>query len=224
MNRREFLTSIALILLSGYTLQNVCKEELKKVDKRKIYESASRIYEISTKGKVESMGRVIDAKMSGVGIVYNQKFLTVAHVVNLKNRINNPLKYPLHVSSESYVNENKLEKELIDFEKDVAIFKIPENLKLNNFSEKTDLNIFYGKEVYLIGNPSGFGTNIRKGEICDLDGYLKEDEGYFGINCPTIPGDSGSPVVNKYGELMGITAKSLYSTMGYIKKIEEFIK
>ena len=90
-----------------------------------------------------------------------------------------------------------------------------------------------GDELYTLGHPRGEALNVAKGEYFDNieiemgdqpkadgtceEGKLKEAESFFGIvqycsvmkntiqlSSPTYPGNSGSPVVNKYGHLVAV--------------------
>jgi S1-C subfamily serine protease len=90
-----------------------------------------------------------------------------------------------------------------------------------------------GDEVYTLGHPRGEALNVAKGEyfddksiqmgeLADLngncsEGKLQQIESMFGvvniciyerntnqISTPTYPGNSGSPVVNKYGHLIAV--------------------
>ena len=90
-----------------------------------------------------------------------------------------------------------------------------------------------GDEEYTLGHPRGEALNVAKGEYfankainladslnkdggCD-EGKIKTEESFFGpvsfcvierntiqLSTPTYPGNSGSPVVNKYGHLVAV--------------------
>lgn len=90
-----------------------------------------------------------------------------------------------------------------------------------------------GDEVYTLGHPRGEALNVANGEFFDIveielgekvlpdgtceAGKLKSEQSFFGVveycsvmkntfqvSNPTYPGNSGSPVVNKYGHLIGL--------------------
>jgi len=225
MKRRDFLIGTALFLISGKILgDNLIDFCDKYNEKKRYYDLPNYIYDIETKGNIKGIPSTRKREISGKGIFYNDTFITVAHVLDLKNIARTKWEKTQEYEYESYINGKKLEKKLIDFESDVAIFNLPDDLIYENFPGKIDTKIIYGKDVYMLGDPYGEGLNIRKGKICDLDGLIEKHKNYFGISCPTISGDSGTPVVNKYGELMGLTALTVNNSLGYIKKIEEFIK
>lgn len=90
-----------------------------------------------------------------------------------------------------------------------------------------------GDELYTLGHPRGDALNVAKGEYFDdkkiqmgeevkpdgtcSEGKLVTEQSFFGpvtfcvvekntiqISTPTYPGNSGSPVVNKYGHLVAV--------------------
>lgn len=90
-----------------------------------------------------------------------------------------------------------------------------------------------GDELYTLGHPRGDALNVSKGEYFDdkeismaeearpdgtcIEGKLQTEESFFGkatfcvikrntieLSSPTYPGNSGSPVVNKYGHLVAV--------------------
>lgn len=61
-----------------------------------------------------------------------------------------------------------------------------------------------GSRVYIIGSPRGFDFSISEGlisQIRTLDGIR-----YYQLSCPISPGDSGGPVVNDLGEVLGVVS------------------
>lgn len=91
----------------------------------------------------------------------------------------------------------------------------------------------FGDELYTLGHPRGDALNVSKGEYFDnkviqmgvevqedgtcLEGTLTEQASFFGtityclvtmntiqFSSPTYQGNSGSPVINKYGNLVSV--------------------
>lgn len=64
-----------------------------------------------------------------------------------------------------------------------------------------------GDEVFCLGypDPTNLGTNIKfvDGKISALSGF-KDNLANFQITAPVYPGNSGSPVFNNKGELVGV--------------------
>lgn len=136
---------------------------------------------------------------------------------------------PLMVKSES--EALPIERKIIKISGDhdlCAIEAIP-NQKAISVGSAPEI----GDELYTLGHPRGEALNVSKGEFfdeveiemgeelnakgeCD-EGKIKTVETIFGpqsycsyprntiqVSSPTYPGNSGSPVVNKYGNLVGV--------------------
>lgn len=56
-----------------------------------------------------------------------------------------------------------------------------------------------GDEIITIGNPRGIGLSVSKGVISRIG-----DDGDLQLNIQLNPGNSGGPVLNQHGELIGI--------------------
>jgi hypothetical protein len=62
-----------------------------------------------------------------------------------------------------------------------------------------------GDDVYVAGNPQGLAGTFTKGIIS----ALRREEGLIQIDAAISPGSSGGPVVNAYGEVIGIVASTI---------------
>ena len=144
----------------------------------------------------------------------------MAHIINNGSYRWQSLEF---LSQNTFLNGKKLEKVVVDDESDVAVFELPNDLKLPNFPAKPSLNINLGDEVFIIGNPGLNGIIIRRGSVSDLDGVNNENS-FFGIDIPVVPGDSGGPVVSMDFELLGLGYGNVSMGFGYVKRIGEFLK
>ena len=90
-----------------------------------------------------------------------------------------------------------------DERRDLAIIKVigdtPPELPLGNSDE-----VRIGETVYAVGNPIGLQGTVSKGIVSSM-----RDFGQNGIriqiDAPTSPGNSGGPVLNEEGEVIGVT-------------------
>ncbi|NSW46130.1 MAG: trypsin-like peptidase domain-containing protein [Bacteroidales bacterium] len=105
---------------------------------------------------------------------------------------------------------------LNDIEHDIAVLKITDSAFANiqripyiiNFNYPTEL----GNYVYSLGfskNSIVFG----EGSISSFTGY-NEDTNSFQLSIPTNPGNSGSPVFNQAGEIIGIVCGKNFEKEG----------
>ena len=111
-----------------------------------------------------------------------------------------------------------------DSAQDVAILKV----KLNGDSVKTlqfanpDSQIKVGTEVVAIGNPfgdnpgsvtrgiiSGINRNITARGSCDGQNQLKDYEGVYQTDAAINSGNSGGPLINLRGEVVGVNSATL---------------
>lgn len=63
-----------------------------------------------------------------------------------------------------------------------------------------------GERAYVIGSPHGYAFSISDGLISQMqlvDGFLQ-----YQISCPISPGNSGGPVLNQRGEVLGVVCWS----------------
>lgn len=90
---------------------------------------------------------------------------------------------------------------------DIALLRIPvetDFLPINNYSLKV------GEEVYAVGSPIGNKDAFNKGKISDLFQYHDEVE-YIHVDADITDENSGGPLVNAYGEVIGINAVGIGS-------------
>jgi S1-C subfamily serine protease len=162
--------------------------------------------------KVVSGPRVIS---SGSGfVVARNKVLTNAHVVKGGNYfelvLSDSVSFPLRVLQ-------------LDEANDIAVLGIMPNeageypsLLGIKFGEAASPRI--GEEVFTIGFPlSGVlsgGHTATNGSISALSG-LTDDPRYFQISVPIQPGNSGGPLFNDHGEVIGVITSKLSDEYAY---------
>ena len=93
-----------------------------------------------------------------------------------------------------------------------------------------DINLLRnGQRVYLIGNSLGEGTCITSGIISDKDRYVGElSYPYIMTDASANPGNSGGPLLNEMGELIGVLVAGITSAKGMnyaipVNMVNEFL-
>lgn len=195
--------------------------------------------------EAEKIEKLIEENI-GCGIILKGKYATMAHISKIE--FTKQGNY-LIIDDKKIIRMlpgSKLEKKvkLYDYElkelvlnpkTDVAIYELPQELKdklqIQEFPCKPKTKINLGEKVYIIGNPELEGSNIREARISDKDGFNSVEEtnnqkknSLFGLDQVIIPGDSGAPIVNANYELIGLGAIHFNDSLGYVKKIRDFLK
>lgn len=158
-----------------------------------------------------------NAEGQGTGIIVSKDgyIVTNSHVIGDSKTaykyqviLNNGKKYTANVAG-------------YDTHTDLAVLKINgKDLKPVHFVKKSQLNI--GEDIIAVGNPGGldFQNSLTKGIVSAKDRTL--DDGtvsYIQTDAAVNPGNSGGPLCNLYGDVVGITTakinSSLYEGMGF---------
>lgn len=101
--------------------------------------------------------------------------------------------------------------EILDYDAalDIIIFKVDLNGKKVRALKMTDRNLVIGQKVYAIGSPLQMTNTLSSGEISQFRG---ENKSTIQINVPIDHGSSGGPLINEYGEVIGITSSKVENT------------
>lgn len=100
-----------------------------------------------------------------------------------------------------------------DSEQDIAVVKITDNIKVPGVVELGDSSqVQSGEDVIAIGNPLGkeFSSSVTKGIVSNANRKLETDAGkqvdYIQTDAAISPGNSGGPLINSNGQVIGINA------------------
>ena len=158
-------------------------------------------------------GMQVQGSVSGTGFVISEDgyILTNYHVIEDAYNTNSPI--TVMFSSESGYDTTEYTAEVIGFERnnDVAVIKIDATgLSAATLGSSSDLLV--GDTVYAVGNPLGELTySMTPGIVSATDRVITTEEGrmnMFQISAAVNEGNSGGPVYNAYGQVVGIvTAK-----------------
>ena len=165
-------------------------------------------------------GMQVQGSVSGTGFVISEDgyILTNYHVIEDAYNTNSPI--TVMFSSESGYDTTEYTAEVIGFERnnDVAVIKIDATgLSAATLGSSSDLLV--GDTVYAVGNPLGELTySMTPGIVSATDRVITTEEGrmnMFQISAAVNEGNSGGPVYNAYGQVVGIvTAKPNTSSSG----------
>jgi S1-C subfamily serine protease len=145
---------------------------------------------------------------SGFFIASNGLIATNSHVINKAKKIF--VKVPSEIGSATY-NAKVL---LNDAKNDVAIIQIDDiNFKETKplpykISEQADI----GEKTFTIGYPLNdiMGANYKVADgIISAKSGIGDDVRYYQITIPIQPGNSGGPLFNSQGDIIGITSAKL---------------
>lgn len=161
-------------------------------DTEKSYSMPSDIEELFPSVVVVSTG---DSHGSGVIISQDGYILTAAHVVDDKETVS--------VSFQSGIEfEGQVVR--INAVKDLALIKVPgkKHPFISFASEKSGI----GKDIYAIGSPlsTELSYSVTKGIISGYRNY--EENEYIQTDAKLNPGNSGGPLLNHKGEIIGIVS------------------
>lgn len=166
--------------------------------------------EITEDAKISSQG-------SGIIISSDGYVLTNAHVIG-----NSKTMYLLQVVT---ADGKKFKAGVVGFDSrtDIAVLKLDDakDLKAAEFGNSDEIEL--GEDIIVVGNPGGldYQNSITKGIVSAVDRKLSATSlvKYIQTDAAINPGNSGGPIVNSYGQVIGIaTAKivaNYYEGMGF---------
>ncbi|MCL2089309.1 MAG: trypsin-like peptidase domain-containing protein [Oscillospiraceae bacterium] len=164
----------------------------------------------------------------GSGVIMSEDgyIITNAHLLFLDERqtmVATRIKVVLHDGT-----EYEAEIKGIDVRTDLAVIKVAaKNLPYPEFGNSEDLKV--GESVMAIGNPGGLDLagSVTQGIISGLNrniggGYSTT---FIQTDAAINPGNSGGPLVNKFGQVIGINSSkivaSAYEGLGFAIPITE---
>lgn len=137
---------------------------------------------------------ILEGGGSGVVIDENGLIVTNYHVIK-----NAPVLGILFEDNDKEIIQYKVLQ--INPECDLALLRI--NCKTKPIPIKRDSNLKRGQEIVAIGSPLGFMNTVSTGII---SGFRRiQNINFIQITAPISPGSSGGALIDKYGNLIGIT-------------------
>jgi serine protease Do len=95
-----------------------------------------------------------------------------------------------------------------DSDSDLAVLRISSPTALPDITMGDSSNLMIGETVIAIGNPFGFSNTVTTGVISATNRSIRTDDmvyhDFIQTDASINPGNSGGPLLNIYGELVGI--------------------
>lgn len=159
------------------------------------------------------------ASSQGSGIIFSQDgyVITNAHVIG-----NSKTAYAIRVVTS---DGKEYEAGVVGYDSrtDIAVLKMDDAKGLTpaTFGDSSQLEV--GQDIIVVGNPGGldYQNTTTKGVISALDRKLSTSSltKYIQTDAAINPGNSGGPLVNYYGQVVGITTSKIvsetYEGMGF---------
>lgn len=135
---------------------------------------------------------------SGVIVTAEGHIITNHHVVADKSSI----RVTLH-------DQTTYEAKLVGFDKplDIAVLRIQADGPFPHLKFGNSDDVRVGQMVFAIGNPFGLSETVTQGIISAKERTISDTQrGLFQTDAAVNPGNSGGPLVNVQGEVIGINA------------------
>jgi putative serine protease PepD len=170
--------------------------------------TASQIYSLDSPGVVSITATSPEGADEGTGIVLNQKglILTNDHVVAGATSL------AIKTGGTSGTTRAAT---LVGEEanSDLALIRVnPEGLGLKPLKMASSKEVHVGDQVYAIGNPYGLEETLTRGIVSGLNREIKSPDGAtiagaIQTDAALNPGNSGGPLINQQGEVVGINSQ-----------------
>jgi S1-C subfamily serine protease len=175
--------------------------------------SATQVYEAVSGSVVLIEVRKNFATSTGSGFVYD----TEGRIITNNHVIENAIKGGITVT---FLDGSILRATLVgsDPYNDIAVIKVdPDGLTLVPLKLGNSSNLKVGEQVLAIGNPYGLADTLTMGIVSALGREMDSGSGYMIVDvvqtdAPINPGNSGGPLLNMFGEVVGINTAIVSQT------------
>lgn len=148
----------------------------------------------------------------GTGFIYDRE----GHIITNNHVVESEGKITVRFEDGTVVNAELVGR---DPYSDLAVIKVnvPKNM-LHPLPLGNSSNLVVGEPVYAVGNPFGLSGSITEGIVSQLGRQLTTKGGYLIVDVIQIdaainPGNSGGPLLNRFGEVVGVNT-AIYSYTG----------
>ncbi len=168
---------------------------------------------------IDEITNVENCDSQGTGIIITEDgyVITNSHVIS-----NSKTAYKIQVIMDDGTTYNA---GVVGFDSrtDIAVLKIDnaKNLKPATFGNSEEIEL--GEDIIVVGNPGGidYQNSITKGVVSAVNRKLSSSSlvKYIQTDAAINPGNSGGPLVNMYGQVIGIATSKIvseyYENMGF---------
>ena len=192
----------------GFILSGKSKIKVERLSIKEMNFSSTGGTGGSTSGNNQPAPSDKDVKATGSGIIFS----TSGYILTNHHVIDNSNKFVVELNSPTGKLNYKAELVIQDKENDLAVLKIKDegfiSLPSINYSFKDNGGVDVGGSVFTIGYPhalSGMGKEAKftDGKVSSKTGYNGSINS-FQTSIPVQPGNSGGPVFNDNGQLIGV--------------------
>ncbi len=165
-------------------------------------------YEDYFMGVVEIKIETTDGKNGyATGFKIENGILTNKHVIQKNNNYYKSIEY----RNANEIGYNVINKEniIVDDSSDLAFI----NMETNNCLKLTD-SFKLGDSIFTIGNPNGCGLGLSFGYVSAYNYSENFEMNVIRLDCSLNNGNSGGPVINKNGCVIGIVSFKINDLQG----------
>lgn len=140
----------------------------------------------------------------GTGFLYDEAGLVLTNYHVIEGYDSVTVAFPKHGLFEGTVLETYPDI-------DLAIMKVDtEDSGVPVLPLATAVDAERGEEVYFIGNPLRFTGIANEGEVLGFTNVKSKEKSVVMMHAPVYKGNSGSPVINKSGHVIGVVFATLF--------------
>lgn len=127
-----------------------------------------------------------------------------------------------NISGRMYEQDDFIELDYVGVseEYDLALLKVPDDFKDYSVAKFSTKEVTFGDKIYSVGNTFGYGLSLLIGNVSAPSRLVENNDNTeilaIQMNIDIEVGNSGGPVYNKYGRVIGISTFRILDDSGSI--------